>query len=194
MSETITNGRYDYVLSPRESFRRPILIQDENGAAINLTGSTIQLFIKPLIISAEPTVTLSTGISDVSVANLVVSTIPSTFPDKGFLAIEDEIIRYDAKTLTFDSITRGADESVAAAHLAGETVTLAGRIIDDTGPIDENLTIVPLTGSITPYISDELIDQFTWSRAEFRYQMIDSNGDIKQLFAGYFIVDRRWAQ
>jgi len=66
---------------------------------------------------------LSTGINPTTLTIPVVSTVG--FPDVGYISIDEEIIKYDSKTLTqFNASTRGAQGTSIASHDSGMNVFL----------------------------------------------------------------------
>lgn len=70
--------------------------------------------------------TLTTGINNVSTADIVVASTADFVLPAGGLIIGSEIITYTGKTATsFTGITRGAYGSTKAAHLAGAVITEA---------------------------------------------------------------------
>ena len=194
-AEIIRDGRLDIRLNQRERFRWEFEVQNDNGTAVDLTSSTVEFFLKPVDLSLEPRVTLTNAIDASETGPVDVSTIPMTFPDKGFIKVDDEVIRFDERTSNqLDSLTRAADETSAAAHLAVATATLAGRIIDEDGPANEQLILDEANGLITVYISQPTLNNFRWLKAEYRLQMIDSFGDPEILCCGFATFEKRWAQ
>jgi len=69
-----------------------------------------------------------TALSDpLTIGELVEIVVASTsgFPDIGYLTIDNEVIKYDAKEATkFKTLTRGCQSTSAAAHLKGSKVYL----------------------------------------------------------------------
>lgn len=195
-TEIIRDGRLDISLNARERFRWEFEIQNDDGSAVNLAGSTVELFIKPLDLSLEPRTALTAAVDDTETGPINTEAIPVTFPEKGFVKIDNEVIRYDSRTSSqLDTLTRAEDEaSVAANHADEAVVILAGRIVDEDGPTNEKLIIDEASGKVTAYISQPTLDKFMWLKAEYRLQMIDAAGDPESLASGYMIFEKRWAQ
>ena len=54
---------------------------------------------------------------------ITVASSTANFPDSGFLLVNTEIIFYDTKGAnTFENLTRGAQNTVAAPHTSGDVV------------------------------------------------------------------------
>lgn len=194
-TEIIRDGRKDILVNPRERFRWEYEVQNSDGTPLNFTGSTLEFFLKPLDLEDEAQVTLDAALNSSSVGPIGVSTIPAIFPVKGFLKIDDEVIRYNSKSANeFDSLVRGDDETIAASHAAASAVTMAGRILFKDGSSTEKLIVTEAAGIVVVYIAQPTLNSFTWSKAEYRLQMIDAAGDPEVLVSGYWTFERRWAQ
>lgn len=194
-TEIIRDGRLDLRLNQRERFLWEFEVQNSDGTSLNLAGSTIELFIKPLDLGKEPTINLTSAITDTETGPINVSLIPTTFSDKGFVKIDREVIRYDERTATqLDALSRAEDETEANNHVANSTVVLAGRVIDKNGSSNEKLILDEANGKISVYISQATLNSFRWAKAEYRLQMIDSAGDPEPLVSGFAVFEKRWAQ
>jgi hypothetical protein len=100
-----------------------------------LTGSTGGAFLQfpNGAFYQDGVTTLTTGISNVSTADIVVASTADFVLTAGGLIIGTEIITYTGKTATtFTGITRGAYGSTKAAHLAGASITEAQTLASPT--------------------------------------------------------------
>lgn len=115
---------------------QPLVVIDEKNYNIlhwdvNTTGNPTHCFIRnkklllwPTRTTAAATTTLSTTITATDTSMTVAST--SSFPSKGRIIIDSEVISYDAKTsTTLTGLTRGLEDTDAAAHT--DTTTLTNR-------------------------------------------------------------------
>lgn len=115
------------------------LLSTMHDLRVLLAGAEINRWLDPstatdptriwanLQLPARKTVTIKTSMTSGSPADgasLEVSNAEGTsgWPDSGFLVIADECIQYTGRTLTaFTGLTRGARNTTAASHTAGDT-------------------------------------------------------------------------
>jgi hypothetical protein len=103
-----------------------------NSVLIGSTGGAFLQFPNGAFYQDGVT-TLTTGISNVSTANIVVASTADFVLTAGGLIIGTEIITYTGKTATtFTGITRGAYGSTKAAHHAGASITEAQTLASPT--------------------------------------------------------------
>ena len=98
------------------------------------------------------------------------------------------------KHQTFRRVIRIRNPDGTLQELAGSTFKLfvkpgngeAEFEINATGPADQKLIVDTDENTITIYIADEAVDEFTWRTADLRFEQEDSQGDKRQRFKGSF--------
>lgn len=99
-----------------------------------------------------------------------------TFPEKGYLLIGDELIRYTGKTDTyFTGITRGVLATDIQYHKKGELITYVKRIIEDKEKINASEPYLQVTVSLD---SSNLYNQIL-EGAPQRISLLDENSREK---------------
>ena len=95
--------------------------------------------------------TLANSIS-ASDASLSVDEVITSYPDKGFLKYDAEILEYHAKnneTKTFSSLVRGADGTTATSHSAGTTGRLCNAARYRQILVDLNIAFLRKIGIVS---------------------------------------------
>ncbi len=170
--------RHDYTLTRNKSFRRRVRLVDDSSPW-DLAGAVVTLFVSPwegesfalevdgpagqrLIVEPETELTaeLAPGALEMAVADATL------ISKKGFAQVGAETIEYGARPLTtrLTKLKRGAAGTTPATHSIGATVRALGQVMI--------------------YMSDEVINGFTWRGADFRFHLEDSQGDQYPQFMG----------
>lgn len=126
--------------------------------------------------------TLTTGISNVSTADIVVASTADFALNAGGLIIGTEIIGYTGKTATtFTGITRGMYGSTKSAHVAGSTVTEAQTLASPTTASAVTLLKSTASNQVALDGTDKTKIVFSvagYYNVQFSIQMVNYDGTI----------------
>ena len=126
--------------------------------------------------------TLTTGINNVSTADIVVASTEQFVLTAGGLIIGTEIITYTGKTATtFTGITRGAYGSTKAAHTAGATITEAQTLASPTVAVPVALLQTTFSNGVALDATDKTKVVFATAgiyNIQFSVQMVSFDGTI----------------
>ena len=133
----LPNSPLEYIRTDEDQFRNILRLyfnQIDNalGSLLDTSGGKYISFPTGAFYQDGVT-TLTTGINNVSTADIVVASTAQFVLTAGGFIIGTEIITYTGKTATtFTGITRGAYGSTKSAHIAGATITEAQTLASPT--------------------------------------------------------------